>query len=198
MPPYRLAQTHYGDTLARVAARELNDANRWPELVWLNNLIDPYLTDDASLVSSSVLLNGSLIRVPSPQGQPAEYDDLYEVFERDVKLVNRRLVDDGNGDFLVAEGKDNLKQQLEHRIATPRGQLVRHSDYGCLIWELQGAAAGPVADKLGAQYVKSALEADYRVSKVSSVSATTTGDVTKIVANAMAISGETIGINTSN
>ena len=196
MPAFRLAQTHYGDTLAKIAARELNNANRWPELVWINGLTPPYLTDDPDLVSSTVLLNGSLLRVPATaQAIDVDKDDLYSVFETDVKLTNRRLSDDGAGDFATIDGTGNLKQQLSHRIVTPKGQLLRHEEYGCLIWQLQGAASGPVADRLGAQYVKASLEADYRVSSVTSSTATSSGDVTQIVAEAEAISGESVSVS---
>lgn len=195
MPNYRLAETVRGDTLQRVAAREMGDANRWPELVWLNSLVSPYLTDDASQAGATTLLTGSLIRVPAPTGMFTDPDEIGQVYERDCKLVRRRLIDDGNGDILVASGSDNLKQQLTHRVVTPRGQLVRHSDYGCLVWQLHGKVAGPVAGLLGAQYVKAAVQADYRVSQVTSSTAEITGDVTRITATAEAIAGGKVDIS---
>lgn len=195
MPSYRLAETHAGDTLQRVAAREMGDANRWPELVWINNLASPYLTDIPAEASTTVLLTGSMIRIPAPTGINTDATERAQVYERDCKMVKRRLTDDGNGDIAVVSGTDNLTQQLKHRIVTPRGQLVRHADYGCLVWLLQGKVGGPTAGLLGAQYVKAALQADYRVSSVISSTAEVDGDATRITATAEAIAGGKVDIS---
>lgn len=195
MPSYRLAETHAGDTLQRVAAREMGDANRWPELVWINNLTSPYLTDVPAEASTTVLLTGSMIRIPAPTGVHTDATERAQVYERDCKMVKRRLTDDGNGDFAVVAGTDNLKQQLTHRIDTPRGQLVRHPEYGCLVWLLKGKVTGPAANLLGAQYVKAALQADYRVSSVTSSTAEVDGDATRITATAEAIAGGKVDIS---
>lgn len=195
MPSYRLAETHAGDTLQRVAAREMGDANRWPELVWINNLTSPYLTDTPAEASDTVLLTGSMIRIPAPTGVNTDATERAQVYERDCKMVKRRLTDDGNGDFAVVSGTDNLTQQLKHRIVTPRGQLVRHAEYGCLVWLLQGKVTGPAANLLGAQYVKAALQADYRVSSVTSSTAEVDGDATRITATAEAIAGGKVDIS---
>lgn len=195
MPSFRLAETHAGDTLQRVAAREMGDANRWPELVWLNNLIAPYLTDDAAAASDKVLLTGSLIRIPAPTGIQTDATERAQVYERDCLMVKRRLVDDGNGDIAVVAGIDNLTQQLRHAIVTPRRQLARHPGYGCLVWELQGKVTGPIAAVLGAQYVKATVEADYRISSVTSAIAEVRGDVTDIRVQAEAIAGGKVDIS---
>lgn len=195
LPSFRLAETHAGDTLQRVAAREMGDANRWPELVWINNLTSPYLTDTPSEASDTVLLTGAMIRVPAPTGINTDATERAQVYERDCKMVKRRLVDDGNGDIAVVSGTNNLTQQLTHRIVTPRGQLVRHHEYGCLVWLLQGKVAGPVAGLLGAQYVKAAVQADYRVSSVTSATAQVDGDTTRITAVAEAIAGGKVDIS---
>lgn len=193
-PTYRLAETRRGDDLQAVAAREMGDANRWPELVWLNNLVHPYLTDDDRLVSANVLLTGSLLKVPAPAGVYTDDAERGQVYERDCQLAGKLLFDDGAGDFAVAAGIDNLRQQLKHRIDTPRGQARRHPEYGCMIWRLQGTVNGPAAGMLGAEYVKSALKADYRVASVSNASAEVSGDSIKITATAEAIAGGSVDL----
>lgn len=195
LPGIRLVQPHRGDNLQAVAARELGDANRWPELVWLNGLKPPYLTDDPDAVAPGVVLTGDFIRVPAPGGNDrAELDDEGQAFERDCLLIGKALVLDDGGDLAVIAGSPNLKQQLQNRINTPRGQLQRHPEYGCRIWSLLGTVNGPTAGKLGAEYVKSALRSDYRVSRVTEAVAQVVGDAVRVSARAEAIAGDAVGV----
>lgn len=195
-PTFRLAQTNYGDDLQAVAARELGDANRWYELAWLNDLAPPYITDSPGEYGPNVLVSGELIRVPSSTGVYTDAADTGQVYERDALMVNRRLVADENGDLAIVSGSKNLVQQLRHRINTPRGQLRRHAEYGCLIWRVQGSASGPVANTLAAEYVKSALLADYRVSSVIDATARVNGDAIIVTATAEAIAGGSVDVVT--
>lgn len=195
-PSYRLAETYFGDDLQAVSARELGDANRWAELVWLNNLRHPYLTDDALLANESVRLNGTLIKIPAPVGVYTDDASRGQVYEKDCILTNKLLSVNAGGDLAVASGVKNLTQQLKHRIDTPKGQARRHPDYGCLVWRLKGSVTGPTAETLGSEYVKSTLIADYRVSSVVSSSAITNGDAIMITAKVESIEGA--GIDISN
>lgn len=194
-PAFRLVNTHHGDTLQAIAAREMGDPNRWPELVWLNTLSHPYITDDAQRAGPGVILSGAQIKVPAPAG----FSDLAvsnndSVYEADCKMVARQLADDGAGDFAVVSGVDNLKQQLTHRIATPMGQAFRHPEYGCKIYRLIGTRNGPTASRLGAEYVKASLLADYRVNSVPSSKASVQGDTVRIEAVAEAVTGDSLNV----
>lgn len=194
LPPFRLAETHHGDDLQTVAARELGDANRWPELVWINTLVYPYLTDDDTQASDKVLLTGSLIRVPAPAGTPVDEPDRAQVFGRDMGLWDGLLESTDAGDFAALAGTDNLVQQLRHGIVTPRGQLRRHPGYGCLVWSLHGTVQGPTGAMLGAKYVRATLEADYRVSRVLSSTAQVDGDALRVTAHLEAIDGGAVDV----
>lgn len=198
LPSYRLVQTHHGDDLQSVAAREMGDANRWPELVWINSLTHPYITDDERRADAGVLLSGSYIKVPAPVGVFTDDAERGQVYERDAALVGKMLTIDDGGDLSVVAGADNLRQQLKHRIDTPRGQARRHPEYGCLIWRLQGTVNGPAAGMLGAEYVKAALLADYRVASVDSASAEVSGDSIRITARARAIEGGVVDLAASS
>ena len=195
MPGYRLAKTHYNDDLQAVAAREMGDANRWVELIWLNRLVPPYLVDDPRRVQDGVLQTGALIKVPAPKGAwtPGRNDDT-QIFERDCLLARKLLSETADGDIAVASGIDNLHQQLAHRIVTPRGQARRHPDYGCMVWRLVGRVNGPTAGLLGAKYVREALTAEYRVSSVSYSSAEIQFDSVRVAARVKAIDGGVVDV----
>lgn len=194
-PSYRLAKTHFGDDLQAVALREMGDPNRWVELVWLNQLTNPYITDDPRRVSATVLRSGSLIKVPAPVGVWRETDETGQVFERDCAMTLRQLQATDGGDLAVAAGVDNFHQQLLHRVVTPKGQARRHPDYGCNVWKLQGRVNGPTAGALGAEYVRSALQSDYRVSEVGLAEAVVRHDSITISAKAVGIDGGVVDIS---
>jgi phage baseplate assembly protein W len=99
-----------------------------------------------------------------------------------------------DGDLAVIAGAPNLRQQLEHRIATPQGQARRHPEYGCLLHRLLGAVNGPTAGLLGAEYVKTALRSDYRIQSVEYATAEVRGDVLRVQARAAAIEGGVVDL----
>ncbi len=194
LPPVRLAATHHGDTLQTFADREMGDANRWPELVWINSLTFPYLTDDPERVAPGVLLAGSYLKVPAPVGVFTDSGADGRVYGRDCRLTNKVLSTDDGGDLSVTSGVENLKQQLTHGIVTPRGQAIRHPAYGCMVWRLFGTVNGPTAGKLGAEYVKASLKSDYRVSRVDKSVAEVTADQLRVTARAVSINGSSIDV----
>ncbi len=193
-PSYRLIETHFGDDLQAVAAREMGDANRWVEIVWLNKLVPPYLTDDPRRVAAGVKLTGSYLKVPAPVGVWTDDAESGQVYERDCALVGKMLQADADGDLMVVAGSDNLRQQLSHRIVTPTGQARRHPDYGCKIWRLMGKVNGPTAGLLGAEYVRASLRADYRVSSVKTSKAEVKLDSVRVTARAIAIEGSAVDL----
>jgi phage baseplate assembly protein W len=121
---------------------------------------------------------------------------LDRVYGRDCALRGKQLSDNGAGDFAILSGVDNLSQQLQHRIDTPKGQARRHPDYGCSVHRLLGRVTGPTAAKLGASYVKAALKSDYRVKDADRVTAEVSGDSVRVVARALAIDGSSVDVVT--
>ena len=174
LPPCRIVETHWNDDLQSVAERELGDANRWPELVWINALVHPYIVRDERLVRPGVLLAGSIIKVPAPRGLSTDDGARGQVYERDCAMVDRKLQATETGDLAVVSGADNLRQQLVHRVVTPRGQARRHPTYGNMTPRLLGKV---------------------NVEKVEFSRAEVVGDVIRITARAIAVDGGVVDLN---
>lgn len=193
---YRLVDTMYGDTLQKIAARELGNADRWPDLANINNLMPPYITDDAALSSSRVLLSGGTLIVPaqSKLSEASDSTDPDKIYQLDMGLSDGDLTADENGDFVVFNGRENLKQALVHRVDVERGELMWHPEYGSLHRALIGTVNGPTASTLAAKYIEATLKADPRVQEVTSVEATVQGDQINVIADVVPIVGRSMKI----
>lgn len=190
---FRFVQTLRGDTLQSVALRELGDARKWSELIWLNSLKPPYLTDDASQVRLGVLISGSTIRVPSASAEVDAGVFPDEVFLADCHLEDG-LLQVENGDFALVSGRANLHQALSNRITTDHGELKFHGTYGANLGRLKGALSGPVRQMIAAEYVSDAMQSENRVQSVTRVVATTTGDQLAVQAEVVPISGSNLNV----
>lgn len=191
---FRFVQTNRGDSLQLIAARELGDASRWAELIAINKLLPPFITDDAAQVVPGVILSGKQILVPAPVAAVTTTTDPDAVFESDVMMGDDgSLLTDGF-DFVVVSGSPNLKQALKNRINTDLGDLLYHQDYGCDVRRLQGMVNGPTAALIGANAVKTSVSADPRVARVIGAVAIVSGDRINISAEADTVAGRSIGV----
>jgi phage baseplate assembly protein W len=189
---FRFVETRFGDTLQRIAAREMGDANRWAELIEYNNLLPPFITDNAAEAGPNVLLTGRQMIVPAPVAVVSTTTDPDEVFEADIQLGSYgELMTDGV-DFVVVSGRKNLCQALTIRFSTDRQELMYHPEYGCDVRRLVGRVNGPTASILAAQAVRSAALRDPRVSRVLSATAEVIGDVINVVAEAETVAGRSV------
>lgn len=190
---FRFVATEYTDTLQSIAARELGDARQWSTLAWLNDLIPPYLTRDASQVRPGVLLTGSTIRVPSASAEVDAGVFPDEVFQADCHLHNGAFQFSA-GDFAIVSGRANLHQALSNLIATSRGELIFHAEYGANLQSLIGALNGPVREMVAADYVSEALREETRVQRVTKVEVSTEGDRLMVAAEVVPITGANINV----
>lgn len=195
---YRFANTQYGDTLQRIAYREMGDATQWPLLIAYNNLEYPFITDDPALASTTVLLTGAQILVPAPVPVIESTTDPALVFEIDVALdVNGLLQAAANGDLAVVSGNANLVQALNGRVITDNGELIFHGAYGNRVRQLLGALNGPNAALLAGQYITGAVLADPRVSSVDSSIVTVAGDEIQVSVQLTPIVGRAVALTAS-
>jgi phage baseplate assembly protein W len=174
---FRFVTTDVGDTLQEIAARELGDASRWTEIVAYNNLVPPFITDDADEAGPGVILTGSRIRLPAPSTQVSARLSADQAFGTDMRLDRGALAVTDAGDFDVVSGSANLVQALSNRVVTERGELVFHPRYGCETRRLVGLANGPTKRLLAAQSAKAAVRQDPRVTRVTKAIGSVNGDV---------------------
>lgn len=186
-PGVRLAETRHGDTLQRIALRELGDAGRWVELAELNGLRPPYITD-AALARAGVLAYGASIKIPAPASIISASAEPRTVYGADLRLA-RGALGVQFGDLEILEGVPNFVQALQHRIVVGKRELGFHPEYGCHVRTLIGASNGPVSARLAAFYVRSALLEDERVDAVPSCVAEVLGDQIRVTATVVPVSG---------
>lgn len=185
----RQAETRRGDTLQRIAARELDDAALWYRLVAINGLVAPYITDDAALAGEQVLLAGrDLLLVPSAASAPRPTVDPERTFGRDIRADRGRL-GVNNGDLAVIVGYDNLTQALRLALGTDVGQRLFHPRYGCALRQIIGGKATPALLQIAAAFAARTLLADARVADARGVAARASGDTVAVTGTAIAISG---------
>ena len=187
-PNVRHAEIHAGDTLQRIALRELGDASRWIEIAVLNGLRPPYLVPIDSF-GDGVLRYGDLIKIPAPGASIAADTDPDATFGRDLSVRQGRLGATPTGDLLLVSGLANLKQAVSIRVLVEKRELGFHPDFGCWIRTLLGAIGGPRSTRLAAFYVRSALLEEPRILTVQSCTAEARGDSITVRAVVTPVSG---------
>jgi phage baseplate assembly protein W len=192
---YRAVDILVGDTLQRIAMRELGDAAQWYDLVGLNGLKPPYIVDDIALRGPGLKLSGQdLLLVPSVAPQATGITQGPSVFGTDCLLLHRQIGPDAAGDIATVSDSSNLKQALEMRLGTHPGDFVYHKDYGCRAYTLLGRGATPVVNALAAAFVASAVNADPRIARAEDTTATTLGDVLSCTSIAVAVNGKRVPV----
>lgn len=179
---WRAAEVYFDDTLQRVAARELGDATRWPEIVWLNGLQPPYLTSnpaDPRVVAGKLVAFGGRVRVPTTGTVRAGVSSA-EAFGVDLCLNGGDLSASDTGDLALQSGVANLEQALNLRLTNHRGDLMFHGRYGNDAWRLVGRKLTPGGALVAARYCQEAVIADPRVTRIAQTSVEARGDATLV------------------
>lgn len=188
LPGVRFVETRRGDTLQRVAARELGDAARWRDLAEINQLSPPYLTDEVAEASQTVLLTGALLMVPAASPRPPKDGTPEEVLGADVALRRGELQVVG-GDLALVAGVPNFAQALSHLVQTEPGDLLFHARYGAGVRRLLGSSNSRSKGVLAAGLVRGAARADPRTSAVTKATAEVRGDVLRLEVEVEAVTG---------
>lgn len=182
-----------GDTLQRIALREMGAADRWPELIYLNNLRAPYIVATAAEaeVQPGTLWPGQRIRIPRNTDTATAVTPPEDLYGADVRLVHGELRTE-DGDLLITEGIPNLNQAIRHRLHTEPEELLRHPRYGCKIWWVLGLPNTGAQRQFAELFVRQALRDEPRISVVQSVeSQTVSGDELRITARVAPVQSNT-------
>jgi len=190
---YRNTPILVGDTLRAIALRELGDARRWTELVYLNDLKYPYLvaTKAEKVGTPGTLAYGELIRVPTPKGAAVAVSDPDGVYGKDLGLDKYGFLTASDGDMSAVSGYTNLRQAISARIATEPGELEMHPEYGCHVRAVLGGKSGEVERLLARYFVAQALAAEPRIGGVNEVGVQADGDVINVDATVRPVTENT-------
>ena len=153
------------ETMQAIAQRYYGDVSYWIDLVEHNNLKYPYIVetneekmqDPERLASTGdtiiIPIESDLTDVSAKEINSRDKDVLVELalgrdlnITADEKYFNEHGASDnirafspnGYGDLDTVKGIDNMKQQLQARLLTPRGSLMLHPNYGSDLHNLFG------------------------------------------------------------
>lgn len=195
-PAFRPVAVQYGDTLRRIALRELGTAERWIELVLLNELRPPYIVGTQEERQLGVLVAGDMIKVPAPAAYADAQVTPDEVYGADLALQDGLLQVSG-GDLALASGEDNLYAALLRRLTVVKRELAYHPEYGNFAPRLKGRGAkGAAVANLAAMYVRSALIDDQRVAAVPRCVGYIVADSVRVEASVVPITGRPLNLTT--
>lgn len=174
----RWAGVQPGDSLRRIALRELGDALRWIELANINQLRPPYISESLNPADRqpATLIWGD--RIAIPLGKVTEAVQIAEdVLGIDAALVQGRLAAHPTGDWLTRQDDANLRQALTHRLKTPPGDLLAHPTYGCDSHALLGLRNRRTLQALLIGFVRRAIAMEPRAARTEQVQTAVRGDV---------------------
>ena len=183
------------ETMQAVAQRYYGDVSYWIDLVEHNNLKYPYIveTDEEKMQDPERLastgdtiiipIESDLTDVSAKEINSRDKDVLVELalgrdlnITADEKYFNEHGTSDnilafstnGNGDLDTVKGIDNMKQQLQARLLTPRGSLMLHPNYGSDLHNLFGLNIPEQATLIEMEVLRT-LTADNRVKSANLV-----------------------------
>lgn len=131
-------------SLERLALENLGDSSRWIEIVELNNLKPPYISQDPQESREGVKKVGDKIMIPQPvifgfsntpvNRQSFLTQDLTEVEKNlgiDLKLNQDFDLELNNrGDLNLVRGADNAAQAIIFKLGLEKGEIIDHPEIG--------------------------------------------------------------------
>jgi len=159
-----------GDTSRIIALRELNDQEKFVNILKINNITENNFIDGEIV--------GEQIKIPIDKSVVTRGDDnlVYEtdldnienfIFGKDINVsLNKELVASATGDLLALDGIENAYKNIENRIDSNKGSLnVFNPNYGTISIDESNAPLYVKIDRYLTDIV-SQIQSDPRVSSV--------------------------------
>jgi len=170
----------YNDTLEKIAYRVMADTTLWYQIVLLNNLDPPYISEDP-IVGKNTLSYGQTILIPQ-YGTPDKMAVLQKgdteitkdlsIFEKnlgvDLQLTNENdiAVNLAAQDFELIAGVENAAQAVNIKLGMEPGALMYHPEIGI---DMQiGQKMVYTAEEI-TEMIESTIVADNRFASVDSI-----------------------------
>ena len=175
--PVKKVYVRTGESLEKLARRELGDADKAPLIMEFNNLSpSDIFADDWSGRELSI-----------PYTESVDTERLRNNFVLDsqngIKILGRDLTNDidvSNGDLVLTQHTANLFQALDNVIQTPMGAIPEEPEYGTNIVQIENGAIPQIAGEMISVEVQRALMTNPRVSAISGVTARRDGDTFRV------------------
>ena len=181
-PSVQQAILNGNETLESVAARYLGDATRWIEIVALNKLKPPYVSDTSGdgvltpgtqyLLPGSAPVNRNQSTVVNNRlaNQGLSLTDKQKAYGIDLRVdSNFDLVVNNRGDLDLTAGFDNIIQAIQLKLGYERGSLLYHPEVGVGLYI--GNKDEVLIDEL-AFSIKQTILADSRFGAINSIKLT--------------------------
>lgn len=197
-----------GDNLLSLASAYLGDSSLWQEIAILNDLDYPFIVpiDYEPFGTEKVLKVGQTIHLPV-QVNPNSIIEADKYGDSGLGLDLRVLpktgsiystnMDEGqlqavNGDLGLSVGIECLRQDLLHRLLTPKGSIPWHPNYGSEISSLIGNKMTPENVELIQVSVQECIYEDDRIEDISDISVYAYDTAVWLEARARVTSGDVL------
>ena len=193
LPATRQVIVNRGDTLERIAQRELNNSVRWVEIAELNNLKYPYVVEDFTNTQSNIVRPGDTILVPqaivdgfsnAPKGAEnpisSNFSELEKSFGIDIRLdKNFDLALGANQDIQLVGSSDNMTQAILLKLFYEQGEVMSAPGLG--VGLIVGSKLGDLQDLRRA--IINSLNQDIRIERVTDLNIRRNGPEVNIAFN---------------